>query len=122
MKLKHTEIKPYREQQLLAQNKMCALCGEYVEDKEAVLDHSHKTGLIRKVLHRGCNALLGKIENNMARNGVDYHRLEMIASNIAAYISTDWTDVLHPTHKTTEERRELSKKRAKLRRKKRANT
>ena len=120
MKLKYTEVKTYREQQLQAQNHNCALCGERI-DGDAVLDHCHKTGLLRKVLHRGCNALLGKIENNMARNGVDYMRLEIFASNLAAYISTEWTTVLHPTYKTPEERRELSKKRAKARRKKRAS-
>jgi flagellar basal body rod protein FlgC len=49
----------------------------------------------------------------MARNHVDHHRLEMIASNIAAYISTQWTDIRHPTHKTSEERKLATKKRRK---------
>jgi hypothetical protein len=53
----------------------------------------------------------------MRRNGVDLDRLEIMASNLAAYISTDWTDILHPTHKTPEERRVLAKNRAKKRRK-----
>jgi hypothetical protein len=112
MKLKYTEVKQYRTEQLTQQNQCCALCGEQIYD-DAVLDHDHKTGLIRKVLHRGCNALLGKIENNMARNHVDHHRLEMIASNIAAYISTQWTDLRHPTHKNQEERKLAAKKRRK---------
>ena len=116
MKLKYTEVKAYRETQLKAQNSSCALCGEQITD-DAVLDHDHTTGLIRKVLHRGCNALLGKIENNMRRNGVDLDRLEILASNLAAYISTEWTDILHPTHKTPEERKVLAKNRAKKRRK-----
>lgn len=112
MKLKYSQVKQYREDQLRAQDGCCALCGEQITD-DAVLDHDHKTGLLRKVLHRGCNALLGKIENNMARNHVDIHRLEMIASNLAAYIGTEWTDIRHPTHKTAEERRALAKKRRK---------
>lgn len=116
MKLKYTEVKSYRTQQLELQNHSCALCGETIID-DAVLDHCHKTGLIRRVLHRGCNALLGKIENNMARNHVDLDRLEMLASNLAAYIATEWTDILHPTHKTPEERKVLAKNRAKKRRK-----
>ena len=111
MKLKYTEVKTYRAQQLAKQNNCCALCGEQILD-DAVLDHCHKTGLIRKVLHRGCNALLGKIENNMARNHVDIDRLEIFASNLAAYISTDWTDLLHPTHYTAEEKK-LKRKRKK---------
>lgn len=120
MKLKHSEIKPYREQILEEQNHMCGLCGEYVEDSEAVLDHNHSNGLIRKVLHRGCNALLGKIENNMKRNRVDIMRLELICSNLASYIGSDWTALIHPTHKTEEEKkvaRAASRKRAREKKK-----
>jgi len=120
MKLKYTQVKPYREQQLAQQEDRCALCGEYING-DAVLDHDHKTGLIRKVLHRGCNALLGKIENNMARNHVDYHRLELIASNLAAYISTQWTEIRHPTHKTPEERKEARKNKVKAKAKKKSS-
>ena len=104
MKLKTTEIKQYREAQLLNQNHKCALCGETV-GLDAVLDHCHKTGLLRKVLHRGCNSMLGKIENNMPRSQMTRERLGVFASNLLAYISTQHTEVFHPTHLTIEERK-----------------
>jgi hypothetical protein len=98
MKLKHREIAEYRQQQLLLNNCCCALCGDLVID-DAVLDHDHKTGLVRQVLHRGCNSMLGKIENNMARSRIDLHRLRQFAANLVDYIQTTHTDIVHPTHK-----------------------
>ena len=104
MKLKTREIKEYRETQLQHQDQKCALCGEDIE-LDAVLDHCHKTGLIRQVLHRGCNCLLGKIENSMPRSRVDIRRLEGIAHNLVNYLKTTHTEIRHPTHLTIEERK-----------------
>ena len=102
MKLKYREVKELREQQLIRQGNCCSLCGEVVLD-DAVLDHCHKTGAIRGVLHRGCNALLGKIENNMPRNRVDMGRLAGIARNLIKYLTADpVSEFLHPTHKIKE--------------------
>jgi hypothetical protein len=98
MKLKYTELKNYRLTNLAEQGHKCYLCGEPIID-DAVLDHDHKTGLIRRVLHRGCNALLGKIENNMARNRITVQRLEKIADNLIKYMATQHTDLIHPTFK-----------------------
>ncbi len=104
MKLKTREIKEYRETQLQHQGQKCALCGEGIE-LDGVLDHDHKTGLIRQVLHRGCNSLLGKIENSMPRSRVDIRRLEGIAHNLVNYLTTTHTEIRHPTHLTIEERK-----------------
>ena len=109
MKLKYSQIKSYREQQLTQQFNCCSLCGQAITD-DAVLDHDHRSGLIRKVLHRGCNALLGKIENNMARNKVDIVRLKQLTANLIDYITTQHTEILHPTHKTPEEKKHARKK------------
>lgn len=118
-KLKHKEIKDFREQQLIKQNYLCALCGEPLSIEEAVLDHCHKTGVLRGVIHRGDNILLGKIENNMPRTRVSMDRLANISKNLVKYLTDKpISEMLHPTHKTPEERRELSKKRAKARRQK----
>jgi hypothetical protein len=105
MKLKHSEIAPYRNTQLKAQTYRCALCDDVIHG-DAVLDHDHKTGLLRKVLHRGCNALLGKIENNMLRNKVTLERLTGISKRLIGYITDTHTDVIHPTFKTKEEQNE----------------
>ncbi len=98
MKLKSTAIKSYRLEQLEKQNSCCALCGDVIID-DAVLDHDHKTGLVRQVLHRGCNSMLGKIENNMPRSRMNRDRLRTFALNLMQYIETTHTDITHPTHK-----------------------
>ena len=98
MKLKSTAIKSYRLLQLEKQNSCCALCGDVIID-DAVLDHDHKTGLLRQVLHRGCNSMLGKIENNMPRSRMNRDRLRTFAQNLLQYIETLHTDITHPTHK-----------------------
>jgi hypothetical protein len=105
MKLKHSEIRDWRIRQLGTQDYFCALCGDSIEPTEAVLDHDHKTGLIRQVLHRGCNSMLGKIENNMPRSKMTMERLEEFAGRLVEYIKTQHTEVLHPTYKTPEERK-----------------
>lgn len=101
MRLKYTEVKEFREQQLIRQGQCCSLCGEVIID-DAVLDHCHKTGKIRSVLHRGCNALLGKIENNMPRNRITMRRLEMISQNLVKYLEQEYADIVHPTYKKKE--------------------
>lgn len=98
MKLKYREIAEYRRLQLEHQHYQCGLCGEVI-DQTPVLDHDHKTGLIRQVLHRGCNLILGKIENNMARNQISMQRLQQICDRLIPYITETHTDVIHPTHK-----------------------
>ncbi len=104
MKLRYSEIKPFRDQLLVKQQGCCALCGEIVAGDE-VLDHDHKTGKIRQVLHRGCNSLLGKIENNLARNRVTAVRLRHFSANLIKYIEQEYEDIVHPTYLTKEERK-----------------
>lgn len=121
-KLKHREIVEYRKHMLTQQHNCCALCGDLIVD-DAVLDHDHKSGMIRGVLHRGCNSLLGKIENNMARNRVTVERLRGLAHNLIEYITTTNSTVLHPTHRTPEQRKAAAKqKRRKIANTKRSNT
>lgn len=109
MKLKYTQVREYRETQLAQQNQCCALCGQYI-DGDAVLDHDHKSGLLRKVLHRGCNSMLGKIENSMPRSQVNMARLQGIAQNLVDYITTEHTHIVHPTYLTSEEKLMKKKK------------
>ena len=99
MKLKYSEIPAVRNYLLEQQNHCCGLCGDLIEEGKAVLDHDHRSGVIRRVLHRGCNSMLGKIENNMRRNRVTIERLEHWAVNLVSYINTEHTDLLHPTYK-----------------------
>lgn len=101
-------IAPYRSA-LLAnrQGGLCALCKR--RPTVPCLDHCHTDGVVRGVLCRGCNALLGKIENNAARNGLRGAALNTYLMNIPAYLAfgaQGGTGILHPSHKTEDEKRE----------------
>jgi len=99
---------------LQQQTGLCALCQEIVEPGKAVLDHDHKSGLIRGVLHRGCNSLEGHITNALPRNLITPDRLAKIFQNWDQYHAQP-TDLLHPSHRTTEQRKIRAKKRAQTR-------
>lgn len=116
MRIKTSEIRRYRLEILAEQGHNCALCGETIATGEAVLDHDHKTGFIRGTLHRGCNSFLGKIENSLVMNRITPERLQTILGNIEFYRNSHRL-LVHPTHLTPEERKERTKRRAKLRRK-----
>jgi Recombination endonuclease VII len=106
----------YRKQLLAEQGGNCALCHEPVSADEAVLDHEHSSGQVRGVLHRGCNAMLGHLENNRPR-----HRLQAVPrfarflASVVEYIYRRRVDSpLYPTFRTGEEKRVLRNKRAKV--------
>lgn len=117
LKIKLKDIKPLREHLLKEQHGLCAICQEPISIEEAVLDHCHKTGYIRSVLHRGCNAYIGHLENNMARNRITSSRLSSILRNFEQYVLTQKL-ILHPTHRTPEEKKARQKRRAKSKSKK----
>ncbi len=115
MKVKTQDIKALRLQIHQEQQGLCAICHDPVDLTEAVLDHCHKTGYIRAVLHRGCNAFIGHLENNQARNRITAKRLQAILANFQFYVNTHRL-LVHPTHKTPEEKKLRAKKRARARR------
>lgn len=115
MKARPKDIKPLREEFLKEQMGLCALCHEPILEGEAVLDHHHKSGYLRSVLHRGCNAYIGSMENGMARNKITPSRLTSILARFETYVQTH-KPILHPTHRTPEERLARANLRAKKRR------
>lgn len=123
-KLKASEIAGQRAKLLSNQGGKCALCLQPVAKGEDVLDHCHTTGVIRGVLHRGCNAMLGHIENNAPRHKLtDPLKLAKMLSNVPSYRAAYLPHLssglpLHPTWKTEDEKRELRNKRARIARKK----
>jgi hypothetical protein len=101
-KLKYTEIKPTRLRMLKEQDYKCALCGEPIDENDAALDHEHSNGKIRSVLHRGCNILLGKIQNSLTINRISKDRLRIILDNTWTYIyehPAKDEELVHPTYK-----------------------
>ena len=106
VKLKTAQIKAVREQMLKNQGGKCALTGLPLSSEKAVLDHCHKTGHVRGVIHRGVNSLLGKLENNMARYGVTNTELYAMGRGLDAYLRANYfNNPLHPTHKSEDEKR-----------------
>ncbi len=117
-KLKTTEVSSVRTSLVAAQGGRCAICGGWFGTRaplDPVLDHDHNTGAVRAVLHRGCNSLLGKVENNAPRYGV--RNLLAFCQGAGKYLlshMTNITGMVHPKHKTEDEKRELRNKRARM--------
>lgn len=116
-RLKTTQVKPVRETMWREQGKVCALSRYPLALEDAVLDHCHKTGHVRGVLHRGVNALLGKLENNHKRYGVTQGQMVMMGKGLESYLTKDYSAMpLHPTYKTEDEKRIKRNKAARDRR------
>lgn len=91
---------------MVQQRNLCALCQQPGVARDPVLDHCHHTGAVRGTLHRSCNSLLGKLENNAARFGVK--DIATFCRGAAPYLQrhmTNITGLIHPTHKTADEKR-----------------
>lgn len=100
---------------MVQQGNKCALCQLPGVANDPVLDHCHTTGAVRGTLHRSCNSLLGKVENNAARFGIK--NLSAFLHGAAGYLqrhSTNITGLIHPTHKTADEKRIARNKKAVL--------
>lgn len=103
--LKATEIRKYREQQLQNQLYICPLCRRMIALDEAALDHCHKTGMIRRVLHRWCNSVLGRVENWAGRSGID--KIDFLKA-VVHYLEAPQTTVVHPSHGKRKRRKRRS--------------
>ena len=75
------------------------LCCPILASKKGdwVLDHDHQTGMVRGVISRQANSLLGKVENFYIRmcKG-DKDQLPGVLDAMAAYLEQETLDVLHP--------------------------
>ena len=118
-RLKIKDVPAYRYALVVKQGYVCGLCGFSLEGKVANLDHDHKTGLVRSVLCRQCNTLLGKIENFLNTYGHD--NAPTFLSHVEAYMvyhKNNPGNVYHPSYKTPEEKKAARNARARARRSK----
>lgn len=113
-RLKSKDIAGFRKKRI-EEIQICPICQQPLTGI-IHLDHDHKNGQIRDVLHIGCNRALGKLEN----------ALKMVPAptqfllNVGDYIKHHKlfpSNILHPSHRTKEEQRLLRNKRARRRRK-----
>ena len=88
-------------------------------EKEPTLDHDHSTGFIRDVICRNCNAMEGKIRNiaRRSKNGMtEIDWLENMLNYWKRHQSSQHSGLIHPTHKTPAEKRELRNAKARKKR------
>jgi len=94
--MKHREIADYRNAQLIEQNYICPLCELPIDPKQAALDHCHKTGMIRMVLHNNCNGLEGRLNKWANRSKADK---KVFMQNVLDYWDIEFDNPIHPRHK-----------------------
>jgi hypothetical protein len=103
-KIKHNEIKAYREELLIRQGGRDPITG--LQIKDAVLDHDHVSGRVRCVLQREVNSFEGKVWNAYKRFirplGASY---EDVLISIIEYWSKDYSaNPMHPKHLTDKDK------------------
>lgn len=122
-RLTKPQLAAWRELKIEEQGGVCTLCGlPFTERNPGVGDHDHTTGQLRDVLHRGCNAMLGVIENGRARYLLkEAGTLSKFLGNLTSYIHKRRPDApYYPTHRTADQKRELANKRRRASRARRA--
>jgi hypothetical protein len=122
IRIKDSDVPRVRVALANKQGGVCAICGttlSSVSGKDACLDHDHSTGRIRGVLCRLCNGLEGKIKN-ITNRIKSRCTAETWLSKLLAYYTEHKENpqtLLHPTHKTADEKRERRNALARARRK-----
>ena len=123
IKVKQKDLTEIKKELLKRQHGKCPISGRDLRSMTSanvVVDHNHKTGVIRAALPRSINGLEGKIKGLLARWGSCTNEVEMIKmlEAIAEYWrlhrvpQTEW---IHPTHLTPQEAREKANAKARAR-------
>lgn len=120
-KLARTSMDSWKRRQLADQGGKCPLCGLVIDTSikgEAVVDHDHNTGEIRGVLHRSCNAALGKMDNAVGRWGcksMDYTAIKAWLRKAIAYYDQPGLGIMYHSHKSAAEKAQADKLKARKR-------
>lgn len=108
--IKTSELAKLRQELLEQQNYICPITKSELLFENSVVDHQHVfskaeilgqngSGMIRGVIDRFANMLLGKIENSFQRTGLrnnGYHLPDLLRA-MADYIENNQTEYLHPS-------------------------
>lgn len=132
MRIKRSEIHKVRSRIQEEQHNCCAICGgsftaytyhgvkrKVVPKYKATLDHDHDSGAVRGVLCSYCNSVEGKIKGAIRR----YHPYAKVDPAAFLYELATYLDlhkinvsgVIHPDHKTQEEKAERARLQARKR-------
>lgn len=96
----------------VAQGGLCAVCGLPIslqtmgKGSNYVADHNHQTGEIRGVLHRSCNAGIGKMEGALGQwvcKDTSYEAMIPMLERCLAYYKAPGTGIQYPGHKSASE-------------------
>lgn len=102
-RLKHSECHSLKLRLWEQQKHLCPLCNRKIEMHDSVLDHDHRNGMIRSVMHDRCNRALGFIEWSLQH--ID---AKTFFSNICKFLEAHQkspTQLIHPRHaRLTEEK------------------
>ena len=102
-RLKQKELKDYRIDLWHEQSHICPLCNQKIELDDAVLDHCHTTGHVRRVLHRACNSSEGRVMK-WAYSSKHYDPIKFLEA-VIKYHQQDYTNMpWHPQHMTPNEK------------------
>ena len=119
-RLKQKELADYRYELWCEQSHICPLCDKQIEKEDAVLDHSHTEGHVRRVLHRACNSSEGRVMKWAYSS--KHHDPIAFLKNLIKYHEGDYTNMpLHPKHLTPNEK-EIKKLTKLMRAKKKQET
>lgn len=113
-RLKAAELPIVKADILAKQQYVCCLCPETLTVATGCQDHDHRTGLLRGVLCRNCNGIEGKIFNLANRAKRTLTTKDFLGAIILYWIKheADNTGLYHPLHKTVDEKRLRTNKRA----------
>jgi len=106
-RLKTSELVTVKAALLKRQSYTCPICDDPLTLANAVVDHDHRSGLVRDAVCRNCNGIEGKVWNLATRGRRGRAHKDYIGRLVSYWTrhETDRTGLYHPTHKTDDEKR-----------------